>query len=182
MCRNVLEKADVIFRILASVVTICGIIVIVWQARVAARALEVQSVAVEAQVWQSIGQEMSDITKIFIEHPELYDYFEKNKELKSNDKNYAKVISVADLYLDYIDKFDDGFVRGLEGMEDGGKYWTAWRKYFLDQFRTSPALRARYTEVKSWYPPNGLLAKLSQECDTQRPSKKVPPGAMAPGQ
>lgn len=167
MKRERLEIIDLVLRIFASLVTIVGISVIVWQAVVATKALEVQSIAVEAQVWQDIGQEMSSITKIFIDHPELFSYFEQNKEIKPNDKLYPKVAAVADLYLDYIDKFDDDFIRSLDGMQKDGKYWIAWDNYFHDQFKKSSALCNRYKEVKSWYPEDGILAKLVAECCTQ---------------
>lgn len=163
MQRKRLENIDLIARILSSFVTIAGLSVIVWQAFVATRALEVQAKALEVQAWQGISNEMTEINKQFIEHPELYAYFEKKKPIKPNDKLYPKVISMADMILDFVDQFDDDFVRKLAGMEDGGKYWSAWNNYFKDQFRMSPALCNRYNEVKSWYPDKGILTSLAKE-------------------
>lgn len=167
MDRERLQNIDLIARILSSIVTIAGLSVIVWQAFVATRALEVQAKAVEVQAWQGISNEMTEINKQFIEHPELYPYFEKNKQIKPNDRLYPKVISLADMILDFTDQFDDDFVRKLAGMEDGGKYWNPWNNYFKDNFRRSPALCNRYIEVKSWYPDKGILSKIANECCNQ---------------
>lgn len=110
---------------------------------------------------------MNDITKIFIERPYLYPYFNENKPLIKNDpllKNgllVAQVISVSDLILDYIDRFDDKYVSKLEGIEENGKVRQYWNNYFVDQFKMSPALCDRYKEVKPWCDEKSGLNKLA---------------------
>ena len=69
---------------------------------------------------------------------------------------------MADLHLNYMDGFSSGYVRRLEGMEDNGKYWIYWEVYFKDSFRQSPAMCARYNEVKSSYPDDSVIAKFAK--------------------
>lgn len=110
-----------------------------------------QTLALEAQVWQAITQQQIEISKVMVQYPELLPYFEAGKALTPNDKNSNRVIVVADLYLDFIDGFDDKHVRSLSGMEDGGKYWLLWQRYFQSLFAKSPALCSRLAEVTDVY-------------------------------
>lgn len=148
--KDKLESINVILKPLALLVEIIGFSLIVWQVFIARQAFEVQA-------WQMITQQMTEIDKIFVEHPDLYPYFYQKKQIDINDPLYPKVVSMADMLLDYMDGFEDDFVRKLAGMEDNGKYWKAWEKYFQDQFNLSPVLCNRYKEVKSWYTENGVL-------------------------
>lgn len=157
-----LNKINVVFQILASVVTIVGLSIIVWQAFVAAQALKVQARAVGVQTWLGISQQMLDIDKQMIDHPELYPYFDEGKQIRRSDKDYPKVVYMADMLLDFIDQFDDDYIRSLAGMEDNGKYWPGWDAYFADQFRRSPALCNRFEEVNEWYSENGILARYAK--------------------
>jgi len=151
-----IEKFDVILKRGALVATIFGFIVIAWQMIIARQAYE-------AQAWQVIIQQTGEINKIFIEHPDLYPYFYQKKRVQSDDIIYPKVISMADMYLDFIDGFEDAYVRKLAGMEDGGKYRIPWENYFQDQFSQSPALCNRYKEVKSWYTEDGVLETFAKK-------------------
>lgn len=110
-----------------------------------------QTLALEAQVWQAITQQQVEIAKTMIQHPELLPYFEGGKALKPGDANFNRTIVVADLYLDFIDGFDDQHVRSLTGMEDGGKYWVLWQKYFQSLFANSPAMCDRFAKVSDMY-------------------------------
>lgn len=126
-------------------------------------AINLQRRSVEEQSWRMISQDMQEINKLFIKYPDLYPYFNQKKKVQPNDKIYPQVISMADMLLDFMDGFEDEHVRKLSGMEDKGKYWTAWENYFQDQFRLSPELCKRYKEVKSWYTENGVLEEFARK-------------------
>lgn len=79
---------------------------------------------------------------------------------------------MADMMLDFMEGFNDDYVRKLAEMNDYGKYWTAWENYFVDQFKLSPALCARYKEVKSWYTENGVIDKFVAKGCTQSKQNK----------
>jgi len=110
-----------------------------------------QTLALEAQVWHSITQQQAEISKVMVQYPELAPYFEASKALTPSDANSNRVTVIADLYLDFIDGFDDKHVRSLSGMEDGGKYWLLWQRYFQSLFANSPALCSRFAKVSDVY-------------------------------
>ncbi len=62
------EKINTILQTIASIATTFGVIFIVWQVMIARHAYE-------AQGWQAISNQMKDINKTFVEHPDLYPYY-----------------------------------------------------------------------------------------------------------
>ncbi len=115
------------------------------------KSLDAQSKAFEAQVWQMFAQQSLEISKILIENPKLLPYFRRNKQINRSHEDFELVMEVADLHLDFFDGFDDEYVRSLPKMGKNGPNWILWEKYFQDSFALSPALCARYAEVKDWY-------------------------------
>jgi hypothetical protein len=107
--------------------------------------------AMEAQVWHSITQRGNDISLVFVQHPHLRPYFYDSKSIEKGDPNFDAVMSVAELYLDYIDSMLEDFVFSLDGMEESGEFRTLWDAYFRDMFSSSPALRAYAVEKRHWY-------------------------------
>ena len=172
MNQDRLKNYKLILEMLASFATVVLLSVITWQVFVANKTFHLQSRSLDAQIWQSIGQQMEEINKLFIEHPDLYPYFYEKKPIHPNDQNYPKVVSMADMLLDFIDGFEDDYVRELAGMEDNGEYWIAWENYFVDQFRLSPILCVRYKEVKSWYTENGIVSELAEKGCRQTEQKE----------
>ncbi len=81
----------------------------------------------------------------------------QSKQISSDDPQYPKVAAMAELILDFIDGFEDDYVRSLGGMDDEGSSWTAWKNYFEDQFRLSPVLCSRFIEIESWYIKDGIV-------------------------
>lgn len=106
---------------------------------------------VEAQTWQEITQQGNDISRIFVDHPDLRPYFYDNKSIDRNDPNFQAVMSICELYLDYIDSMQDEYVFALPGMAKNGENRALWDRYFKDMFASSPALRAYSIEKKHWY-------------------------------
>lgn len=103
--------------------------------------------------WQAITQQGNDISRIFVDHPKLRPYFYDGKSIKKSDHNYAAVMSIAELYLDYIDSMQDEYVFELPGMAEGGENRKLWDRFFKDMFSTSPALCSYATEKQNWYSP-----------------------------
>jgi hypothetical protein len=110
-----------------------------------------QTLFLEAQVWRSIGEEGARITSLIATHPEVRPYFEDRVSISRRDKNFNRVMAIAEMKLDFIDSFEDDYVRSLRGMEANGKYWVLWQKYFYEMFENSPALCRRYKDLKDTY-------------------------------
>jgi hypothetical protein len=167
-----LIAVTVIFSMITAIMFIRQVMNLTEQTKRNTEVLGLQKRAVEGQTWQLIIQQMNQIDKIFIDNPDLYPYFFQKKQLKSNDKNYPKVKSMAVMLLDFMDAFDDDYVRKLAGMNDGGKYWISWENYFVDQFSLSPVLCDSYKEMKSWYVENGVITKFAAKGCGQIKQKK----------
>ncbi|MBI5103309.1 MAG: hypothetical protein HZB33_15965 [Nitrospirae bacterium] len=127
------------------------------QMKINERQTKANETAAQTGVWQNIYTQMLDIDKVFIEHPEVWPYFNNAKaitntqSITNTDNNFNRVMALADLHLDFFDFFDNKEVRELPGMGPGGEYWILWEKYFEDTFAESPVLCLRYEQKKDWY-------------------------------
>lgn len=105
----------------------------------------------EIQGWQYLGQMSADISKVFVDHPRLRPYFYDGKPLEESDPDFQLVETLAEMFLDFIDSFEDPPIKMLNGMEKDGKNWVLWKKYFTDTFSSSPVLCRLATEEQDWY-------------------------------
>jgi len=107
--------------------------------------------AVSAQAWQGLTGQGTEISKIFIEHPDLRPYFYDEKPIATDDVNRNAVLQLSEMYLDFIESFQDDYVYKLPGMAEDGKYRLQWDLYFRDMFATSPTLCKVAKEKQKWY-------------------------------
>lgn len=110
--------------------------------------------SVSTQAWQGLTNLSNDISKIFVDKPQLRPYFYEGKKLNQGDPNYNSVMAVAEMYLDFYESLQDDYVYALRGMEKGGEYRQKWDVYFKSMFATSPALCALAKDHQSWYSTN----------------------------
>jgi len=120
--------------------------------------LRIVNRGVNAQTWQGIIQQGNNISQIFVNHPNLRPYFYNSKSIDRNDPNFDAVMSVCELYLDFIDSMQDDYVFALPGMAKNGEYRKLWDRYFKEMFASSPALRAYAIEKQHWYSPDMFTA------------------------
>jgi hypothetical protein len=132
-----------------------------------------QTLFLEAQVWRSVGEEGARINSLIVTYPDVRPYFEDKWRISRRNRNYARVMAIAEMKLDFIDSFDDEYVRSLRGMQDNGKYWVLWQKYFYGMFESSPALCIRYSELKDTYTPGvGVYARKCAALQVAGPASK----------
>jgi hypothetical protein len=120
--------------------------------------ISLQKRATEAQTWYGIVQQMVVVDKVFIDNPEVYPYFFESIKPPNDKRLHAKVKSTAIMVLDFMDGFEDDYIRQLPEMGENGKNWIAWERYFTDQFASSPVLCDSYNEISTWYVKNGVVA------------------------
>lgn len=106
-----------------------------------------QTLATRATIYQNITATMLEIDRYFIEHPELKKYFFDNTPITKKHREYERVKSIAEMFLDFM----DFTLEHKPGMEDYP--WSQWENYFKSVYDTSPALRELWEEVKglNWY-------------------------------
>jgi hypothetical protein len=120
--------------------------------------ISLQKRATDAQTWHGIVQQMVEVDKVFIDNPDLYPFFFESMKPPNDKKLHAKVKSTAIMVLDFMDGFEDDYIRQLPEMGENGKNWVAWERYFIDQFATSPVLCDSYKDISTWYVKNGVVA------------------------
>lgn len=88
-----------------------------------------------------------DLTRIFIEHPELRPYFYDGKPVDVDDKlRHYKIQAAAEAVLDSFEWIWRRRIELNTKGEDG------WRAYIVETFSSSPALQQHYARFSSWYP------------------------------
>ncbi|MBK7674564.1 MAG: hypothetical protein IPJ27_07205 [Candidatus Accumulibacter sp.] len=115
------------------------------------QSLQAQERALSNHNWQFLINQDAEISRVLMEHPELRPYFYASKPINDKDKNFDRVILLADMYLDFVELFDKENIKRIIGSEDRQKYLGLWNNYFRDIFQSSPVLCSHYYEVKDWY-------------------------------
>ena len=105
---------------------------------------------IKTQVYQSIGNQLIDINKVFVDHPELRPYFYEGKEISKGSKLYGLATSIAEMRLDFYDSV-------LIQMKYFPKYFVVgWKETIRDVFAFSPIMRETLEIRRKWYSP-GLV-------------------------
>jgi hypothetical protein len=87
------------------------------------------------------------LDRVFIEYPEIRDYFYGGVDIDEKNPLYARVEAVAELHLDSFDyklKHADNFKEYQPFME-------VEEVWIRDMFRTSPILQKYVEKRKTWY-------------------------------
>jgi hypothetical protein len=80
-----------------------------------------------------------------IDNPEVRPYFHEAKEITAEDKNYEKVMAVADLFCLYLEKIA---TQG-EGISEENR--NAWGYYVRGVYQNCPAIQLHLKGKESWY-------------------------------
>lgn len=127
---------------LSLIVAVVGIGFVVWSVRNNTK-------SVSTGVQQHAMSLVTDLDKVFIDHPQLYPYFYECKELEldPNDKESKRVVAAAMMMLDVLDM---AAMQSTENKLDWGDP-EAWDRWIFDQFVRSPILRKTLKEHEGWY-------------------------------
>ena len=80
-----------------------------------------------------------------IDNPELRPYFHESKKITANDKNYDKVMAVADLFCLYL----ENIATQGEGVSKENR--RAWGEYIRDKYESCPAIKMHLKSNESSY-------------------------------
>ena len=133
-------------QICSAIIGVLGLPALVISLVMVRKQLKLAANANRATVYQSVPQLMIEIDRLFVDRPELKPYFYRNKPISKDDPEYERVMSVAEILLDFMD-----FVTAVEPALP--EYdWDSWKCYFQELAGTSPALRLYWEECGHWYP------------------------------
>jgi hypothetical protein len=121
-------------ELLALIIATVAAAAVWWQIRSATDALE-------SQAESYIVNGLAGLDKMNLEHPELRHYFNGNDvDLPEDKVERAKVLSLADAHLDFI----DAFYTQRDKIDWSKHTLEGWENYFAHSFKCSPVLRDRF--------------------------------------
>ena len=136
-----------------------SIVIATFQSCQAKSSLDMQQRVIESQITLDIQSEGRSIVAIFLDKPQLRPYFYEGQVISDVDKSLDgvsqnEVDALAEIYLDFIELFTDGYVRSLPEYGEDEKNWIGWRNYFVYLFQNSPSMCAFFEGRENWYSDN----------------------------
>lgn len=113
------------------------------------------------QIWQiqrsfrmsslaTLNQQLHYIRTIFVGYPELRPYFYDGKILESDSTDYQRVLTVAEIYLNFLEHYA---VNHSIFREENS---SAWGEYVREIFRTNSIMKDMLRKRENMYSPNLL--------------------------
>jgi len=141
-----------VFETLSLIISVAGAIGIVVSLWLVYR----QTGIFNRQLMESVSQSMTDysleISRLFLQHPDLRPYFFAGQTIDESHPDYLRAEAVAEVILDIFWIMGNGAKRiriGAEFFDDEGR--TLWATYISDCFATSPILTSFLTKRKDGY-------------------------------
>lgn len=122
------------------IITLVGFVFVAYQLFLLRR-------SIRSSTYQNVYQMMINIDNFFIENPDLKPYFYEGQIMEEREGlNYTKLLSVAEMLIDYFDNVyhqkDCMPRRTFEGFSE----------FMKDMYRSSPVLQEFLSQRKHWYP------------------------------
>jgi hypothetical protein len=125
--------------------------------------------------WMSIENQVLDLDKTFISHPELQPFFFSGEDVDPKDKLYAPAFAQAQYIADFLDS-----TMSIADRTDPIAFTPeAWRNYYKHLFLYSPILCKVVLGDREVYGPR-IVATASQYCGQHMAPKAIYPEATAP--
>jgi len=169
------------FEVISLIVSVAGsvaVIVTLWfvyrQTRLFAQQTDYISRTLLTGVTQSIGSEVEEITRLFIEYPEMRPYFYKGQSIDETHAHYARAEAIAELLLDSLYSIAEQARRAgtLASTQRPGANWDA---YISDIFAQSPILVKFLTERQAWYTEELVeLMRRGVQANQSKPAGQAP--------
>jgi hypothetical protein len=108
-----------------------------------------------AVAYQNMAAQMADVSRFFVDNPRLRPYFFGSKSLPSTDDEHELVLAVAEMYVNFM----DNVLTQAPVLKRAGVA-ADWEVYFLDVYRTSPAIREFWSDHGAGWYAHSPLARL----------------------
>src|SRR5436309_212646 len=92
------EKWSLLVSGLGFLLVVLSLAILIYQTKLLAR-------SVDATANASVGDRQLEADKIFVDRPELAQYFFDNVDISHNDKDYAAALAVAHLLANFYDTY-----------------------------------------------------------------------------
>jgi hypothetical protein len=102
--------------------------------------------SIDTSTYNTITNQLLDINKIFVEHPEVQKYINEKVHVKKGDLDHDRAFAVGILQLNFF----DNYIALEQHLVSANYDLAAWRKYIANTFSTSPIMCEIITERRVW--------------------------------
>lgn len=147
---------------LFSLAGIVGLFLVWWQINLA-----VQAVDSRAQIHLSNG--IQELTRVFVDKPHLWPYFEEGKVASSEDEHRYEVLALTDMHIDFIDSL---WTRSdnIKDLSSPQNEWSAWDGWIADLVKNAPSVCVRFGSTHHWYS-KSLTEYMKAHCENSIANK-----------
>ena len=114
---------------------IMSLILLAWQTRAVARQTEISNAIARASVISNSSSSFRQVILLFVEYPELRQYFYESKHLPAHSHKRERILSVAEILGDIL---EDGLV--VNRLVPNIRFHDNWSSYCTYMLIASPAL------------------------------------------
>jgi hypothetical protein len=134
------KKKTLVLGWISFSVSVCGFAAVV-------SALFYNAMSFRSNVQQSMVRLVTDLDKVFIDRPDLVNYFEGGEDIDPTNPKFAQAYATAVMFLDVMDlaETQNGSLQSAWSTPD------AWDEWITDEFAESPILRKVYLARANWY-------------------------------
>jgi hypothetical protein len=173
-----------VLNVVFSVIGLVSLYFLVEQTRLSNLQAEHLARSVESGAYQSIANELLELHKLHLEHPELRSYFRGGRDMRPDDPHYDKALVLAEYQLDFFDSFWVQSQQMPQLLDRRGRAWFSWITYMKDSFAMSPLMCRHLDSIKTWYTPEfvefakascpkGMISEVTNSAPG-RPESSVP--------
>ena len=141
-------------RMLTTIATIGGLVGVIvsvtllaWQTRAVAQQTRISNAIARASIISNESSSLRQVFSLFVEYPELRQYFYGSKLLPVNRHRRERIISVAEILGDIL---EDGLV--VNNILPTVRFAERWPPFCTGFLTTSPALNELLRQHPEWRP------------------------------
>lgn len=144
---SVLQGVVAVFSLATVVLTI---VLVVRQTNEMARQSVYSAYATAGNIYKDVAIEMIEVDRLFYENPGMRPYFYEDAPPPDDPLEAARVESLTEMFMDFLDMV---IVLEATTPPELDIPWKEYQDYFVDMYRSSPAIRQFYRENRAWYDP-----------------------------
>ncbi|MEK8016203.1 MAG: hypothetical protein VSS75_004985 [Candidatus Parabeggiatoa sp.] len=138
-----------LYEILSLTISITGFVAVIISLLFVAKQTKMVSESLHESTLEHTMTQIFDLSRIFIEYPEIRKYFYSRKNIEESHTDFERVKAVSILILDTFDYY---FVNKHLLSTTYEKNKARWELWIVDMFQNSPVLRKVYSESIEGYP------------------------------
>jgi len=147
---SIVEQLSLIVSVAGSIAAIASVWFVYRQTRILARQTDYVARSLSTSMAENINSRVEQVTRLFIEYPDMRPYFYKGQPIDESHADYARAEAIAEMLLDSLVATYDVAKRGGE-LRPGQRGYSSALAYVTDSFAQSPTLCKFLTEHQSWY-------------------------------